>query len=332
MKNKKLNIILIIILTIIVLYFALKDNYKEILPLLFEANIFYLILGYLFVLGYTFLKSVVTNDIINSFRKYGLIKTFKLQLMTFFFNAITPFSTGGQPFQVYVLNKNDLNITTSSNIVVQESIVHQIALSVVIVITYSLNLIFKIYDLNFLMNIFLFLSFLVNALVVTLLFALAYGKKIDTKFVGFFINLLSKLKIIKNKEETEKKWEKHISEFNCASESLLKNKKRFVKLILINTLAILLLYTVPIFMLFSVGQYHSITFIAAIVLVSFVSLISCYIPLPGGTIGQEYLFALFFGVYVNEPILSSIMILWRTITYYVPMIIGAIIFNFSKKN
>ena len=103
MKNKLINIIIIIVLTLVVLYFSLKDNYNEIITLLLNADIRWLFIGYLFVLSYTFFKAIITNDIINKFRTYGFFKTFSLQIMTFFFNAVTPFSTGGQPFQIYVL-------------------------------------------------------------------------------------------------------------------------------------------------------------------------------------------------------------------------------------
>ena len=112
---------------------------------------------------------------------------------------------------------------------------------------------------------------------------------------------------------------------------LLKNKKRFIKLILINCLAFLCLYIVPLTILFSFGNYNSFDGIIAITLVSFISIISSYIPLPGGMGGQEYLFILLFGVYVNQPLLSSLMIMWRFITYYLPMITGSIIFNIKNK-
>ena len=332
MKKKNLNIIIIIFLTLVVLYFALKDDYKQILTLLFQANIGWILIGYLLVVCYTFLKSVVTNEIINSFKEYGIIETFKLQLMTFFFNAITPFSSGGQPFQIYVLSKNKLNLTSSTNIVVQETIIHQISVSVVLIITMSLNITLNIYELDFYISMLLLISFLLNAIAIILLFVFAYGKKIDNTFIKFIISTLYKIKIIKNKEEKLKEWEDKISDFNVASKNLLKDKKRFIKLILINTIAIVRLYLVPLITLFSLGEYKAFDGIISIVLVSFVSIISCFVPLPGGTIGQEYLFTLFFGMYIGNPILSSLMILWRLITYYLPMIFGAIIFNISKKN
>lgn len=331
MKKKNLNIFIIIILTIIVLYFSLKDNYKEILNLLFQAKIGWILIGYLLVFIYTFLKSVVTKEIINSFKEYGVIKTLKLQLMTFFFNAVTPFSSGGQPFQIYVLNKNNLSLAAATNIVVQETIIHQIALSIILLITILLNMVLNIYNLDFSIAILLLIGFLFNAITIIFLFILAYGKKIDSKFIKIIISVLYKIKIIKKKEEKIEKLEKHILEFNIASKNLLNNKKRFIKLIFINVLAIVCLYLAPLVILFSLGEYQRFNGITSIVLVSFVSIISCYVPLPGGTIGEEYLFNLFFGIYVNNPVLNSLMILWRLVTYYLPMIVGAIIFNTNKK-
>lgn len=332
MKNKKLNICIIILLTVIVLYFSLKDDYQKIIPLLFETNIIWLFIAYFFVLSYTFLKAVVTHNIILGFKKFNFIKTFKLQLMTFFFNAVTPFSSGGQPFQIYVLNKNKISLATSTTIVLQETIIHQISVSIMLIITYILNQIFNIYELNFTLLLFIILSFSINSILMILLVILSQGKKIDNVFGKVIINILAKLKIINDKEEKLKKWETSVSEFTVASKKLLQDKPKFIKLIFLNIVALFSLYLVPLLILFSLGNVTAFNGIEAIVLTSFVSIISCYIPLPGGALGQEYLFVLFFSKYVTIPLLTSLMLLWRFITYYVPMVIGAVIFNVSKKD
>ena len=330
MKKKFINIILIIVFTLIVLYFSLKDNYKEIIELLLNSDIRWLFIGYLFVLSYTFLKSVVTNDIINKFKKFDMKKTFDLQLMTFFFNAITPFSTGGQPFQVYVLKKNKLSLSDGTNVIVQESIIHQIALIVVGFLAIIINEIFDIYKFEGIILTFLILGFGLNILVIFLLFLISHSNKIDKLLTKYIVKLLTFLRIIKNKEILNK-LHNTIDNFNYNSKILLKDKKRFIKLILINCLALLCLYVVPLTILFSFNNYVSFDGMIAIVLVSFISIISSYVPLPGGIGGQEYLFILMFGVYVNQPLLSSLMIMWRFITYYLPMIVGAVIFNIKNK-
>ena len=330
MKKKFINIILIIIFTLIVLYFSLKDNYDEIIELLLNSDIRWLFIGYLFVLSYTFLKSVVTNDIINKFKKFDIKKTFDLQLMTFFFNAITPFSTGGQPFQVYTLKKNKLSLSDGTNVIVQESIIHQIALIVVGFLAIIINEIFDIYKFEGIILIFLILGFGLNILVIFLLFLVSHSNKIAKLITKYIVKLLTFLRIIKNKEILNK-LHNTIDNFNYNSKILLKDKKRFIKLILINCLALLCLYVVPLTILFSFNNYVSFDGMIAIVLVSFISIISSYVPLPGGIGGQEYLFILMFGVYVNQPLLSSLMIMWRFITYYLPMIVGAVIFNIKNK-
>ena len=330
MKKKFINIVLIIIFTLIVLYFSLKDNYDEIIELLLNSDIRWLFIGYLFVLSYTFLKSVVTNDIINKFKKFDMKKTFDLQLMTFFFNAITPFSTGGQPFQVYTLKKNKLSLSDGTNVIVQESIIHQIALIVVGFLAIIINEIFDIYKFEGIILTFLILGFGLNILVIFLLFLVSHSNKIDKLITKYIVKILTFLRIIKNKEILNK-LHNTIDNFNYNSKILLKDKKRFIKLILINCLALLCLYIVPLTILFSFNNYVSFDGMIAIVLVSFISIISSYVPLPGGIGGQEYLFILMFGVYVNQPLLSSLMIMWRFITYYLPMIVGAVIFNIKNK-
>lgn len=330
MKKKFINIVLIIVFTLIVLYFSLKDNYDEILELLFNSDIRWLFIGYLFVLSYTFLKSVVTNDIINKFKKFDIKKTFDLQIMTFFFNAITPFSTGGQPFQVYVLKKNNLSLSDGTNIIVQESIIHQIAIIIVGLMAIIINQIFNIYKFEGIILSFLILGFGINILIVLLLFLISHSNKTDKLITKYIVKLLTFLRIIKNKEILNKLHD-IIDNFNYNSKLLLKDKKRFIKLILINCLAFLCLYIVPLIILFSFNDYFIFNGMVAIVLVSFISIISSYVPLPGGIGGQEYLFILMFGIYVNQPLLTSLMIMWRFITYYLPMIIGAIVFNFKNK-
>lgn len=148
--------------------------------------------------------------------------------------------------------------------------------------------------------------------------------------INFFINIISIFKKI-DKVEIKNKIYDSIEKFNINSKSLLENKYRFIKLICINSFALICLYLVPLTLLYSLGNYHSFDAIISIVIISFTSIISSFIPLPGGTVGQEYVFSTLFSGYVFEPLLSTLMILWRFITYYLPLIVGALILNIKQK-
>lgn len=327
---KKRNIIIILLLTIIVLFFTLKDNFNEIITSLLNINIIWLIISYLLVLSYTFIKSIVTNNILNKLKKTEFKKTFVIQIITFFFNSVTPFSSGGQPFQVYMFNKTGVSLVDSTNTVVQETIIHQIALILVGVVSIILNKIFNVIEINSFLYTFLIIGFIANIVIVLILYLVSNNTKIN-KFVTIkVIKLISKFKNI-DVEKTKEKFIDAIEKLRNNSKILLKDKKRFVSLIFLNAVALISLYLVPLTLLFSLNDYSSFNGITSIILTTFISIISSYIPLPGGTVGQEYMFTLLFESYIVNPKLGTLMLIWRFITYYLPLTVGALVFNIKQK-
>ena len=100
--KKILNYIILALVTILVLYFSLKDNYREIMDTLFKMDIKWLIVGFLCIIIYWFLKTLPLYYFTKSHKKSFTYKSAVILLLrTQFVNAITPFATGGQPYQVY---------------------------------------------------------------------------------------------------------------------------------------------------------------------------------------------------------------------------------------
>ena len=60
-------------------------------------------------------------------------------------------------------------------------------------------------------------------------------------------------------------------------------------------------------------------------------IIGNFIPNPGATGGIEYSFMQLFGNFATGPILSSAMLLWRAVTYFLAMVIGAFVLLFNKE-
>ena len=90
-----------------------------------------------------------------------------------------------------------------------------------------------------------------------------------------------------------------------------------------NTLSLLCFYIVPFFVFRALGNCD-VTIIASIILSAYTFLIGSFVPIPGGTGGLEYGFMTFFKVYATGGLLSSAMLVWRLLTYYLGMIIGGI--------
>lgn len=330
MKKNIINFFILLIISLIVLYFSLKDNYLEIIETIKNMNLFFFVISLLLFISYIFTKSIIMKMVVNNFKKeYSLKKSFRMCLETNFFHAITPFSTGGQPYEIYRLNKDGITVVNAASVSIQNFIIYQIALVLLGIFAISYNYIFKLYpEITILKNL-VFLGFLINFLVIVFLFIITYYKKGNKVIINFIINLLYKLKIIKNKEDLINKFEKYLLDFNVGSKILLKNKKKFILLIILQLLSLIILYSIPYFIIKGIGL--NILMFNVIVTSAYVMLIGSFVPIPGGTGGLEYGFISFYGNFINGPILNAVMLLWRFVTYYFGMIFGAIILGLRKK-
>ncbi len=318
--------IVIIIVTIIVLLFALKDDFWEKINYLLSFNIWWLIAGILLVIAYWLLKAVAiyfcTKKINN---KYEFKKSLKLTLDTQFFNAVTPFSLGGQPYQIYRLKKQGFTVGEGMNIIIQDCIVYQIALILLGTIAIIANCYFGIFPENSLLKKLVVLGYIVNLAVIVILFAVAFNTKANKAILNLGLKLGGKLRLIKDENAFLERNNQIISNFHKSAIVLMKSKKHFINIILINFVALSLLYLVPYTLI--MGLNLDINPLLVIVATAYVMIMGSFVPLPGGSGGLEYGFVNFFGTFIIGAKLSSIMIAWRFLTYYLGLIVGAISLN-----
>jgi len=121
-KNIKKNTIFLLIITAVVLYIVLKDDFEDIIDILTKIDIKYILLAFLFYALFIVLKGFVNYKITNDKSKLSLKEAIKHNIITQFFNGVTPFSTGGQPMEVYYLHKEGISITKATNITLQNLI------------------------------------------------------------------------------------------------------------------------------------------------------------------------------------------------------------------
>lgn len=332
MKKKIFNYFLLLLVTILVLYFSLKDNYEEIISILKTLNKGWLLVACLLIFSYWFFKAISLNTMVKRFKKdFSFRKSFKNILEINFFNAITPFASGGQPFQIYSLRKEKIKMADCTTIVMQQFVVYQIALVILGIIAIMCNQIFHMFPNNSVIKHLVTIGFIINTLVTIGLFLLAFTKKINKFLVNKTINILYKIKIVKDKEKQTKKFNKYINELYDGTKLLLKNKSEFIGMIFINFIGLICLYLVPLAILYGTGDYTSLNGLESIIASAYVMLMGSFVPIPGGTGGLEFGFMKFYGNFIKGSTLTAIMITWRFITYYIPMIIGAIAVNIKKK-
>lgn len=326
-KNIKKNTCFLLIITGIVLYIVLKDDFKDIVNILTKIDIKYILLAFLFYALFIIIKGYVNYKITNDKKKLSLKEAVKHNIITQFFNGVTPFSTGGQPMEVYMLMEHDIPIAKATNQTIQSFIFYQIALVICGSIAVINNFLFPIFPKVRILQLLVLLGFAINVLVVVFLILISRSKRVTEKLSEISIKVLKKLRRKVDDEDIRKKF----SDYHEGFKELRKRKKLFIGGVLLNIISLLCLYIVPMFLLYAMKDFTSLDINSTITASAYVYIIGGFVPIPGASGGIEYGFTKFFGNFIVGHKLSAVLLLWRFITYYVGVIIGALVFNFEKK-
>ncbi len=328
MKHKWLNILIILAITVGFLWFVLKDNFNQVVETLFSSNIGWILVALLCFCVYMVFDTLSTYGIIRIYKKDTTFKfALYLGLINKFFCGITPLSTGGQPMQIYELKKKGVPVSTGANIEVQAYMMFQIALMILAILSVIFDGIFHFFQYVPVLQQMMVAGFVINLVILLILLFISFSKNFNRTVAGGIIGFLAKFGLIKNKKAKIEKWNNACQNYYENGQALLRNKKVFARGVAYQIIALTTYYLLPIFIAFAIGCADNLNVINVFAASSYVFVMGCYVPIPGASGGMEAGFMGFFGNFVDGSALSVFVLLWRGITYYLPMIAGAIAFN-----
>lgn len=330
-KNVKKNTIILFFITMIVLYFVLKDDFNTVVNTLSKMDYKYILVAIIFFILSIVIRGYVNYKTINNPKKVSLTEAIKHNVIVQFFNGITPFSSGGQPMEIYMLTEHDIKASKAATITIQSFIFYQIALVIFGLLAVTYNAIFGIFPKSSFLRELTLLGFFINTLVVVALFIITFSRKLTKKISNLVINILVKIKVIKSKEEAKEKWNEKLNEFHTSAKELRKRRELFIGGVILNIVSLACLYIVPLFIVYSLHDFTSMNVTDTLVSSAYVLIIGAFVPIPGASGGIEFGFLNFFNNFLSKNVLSAVLIVWRFITYYLGMIIGALAFSLEKK-
>lgn len=334
MKKILLRSVIIFLITVFLFYYVLKDNFNESIKLLLSSNFFYVFLAILTCFIAFLIDTYILKKLVNRHKKdYKYKNALELSIMTRFFNGITPFSLGGQPLQVYELSKNDVKVTDGILVITELFIIHEITLFILASTSIAFRFVFHITPNDFLW-ILTIVGFLINliALLITVFISLKIG---TAKKVGkIVISFLNKIHIIKDKNTVIDNFNNKCIQYSNSFKELLNNRKLVFKCILLNIVNLSLFFSIGFFTILAIDSSVNINYFYSLFLSILTYISATFVPIPGGSVGAEYAYANYFILIIPENVVVTSLILWRFISYYLPMIIGGIIFNIvdNKRN
>ena len=330
MKNKSkiiINLIIIFVVLSLVLYFSLKDNYQEIIDNIKNMNIIWLIISIIILIISRIFSAVSSYQMTKANDHHvSFLRAIQINLIIPFFHGVTPFAGGGQPMEIYYLHNEKIPLGKSTNIVLQNFIVYQTALIIISLIAVIYNVIFDLFPANSLIKQLVIIGFIINFLVWLFTLLVSLSKKFNQVILKITLFILKKF----NKPALKEKITRYLSNLHKNATTIIKHKKSSLLSLFANILSLICLYSIPYFVLTGM-DITNLNIIETIVATSYIMIMGSFVPIPGGTGGLEYGYMYFFNYLIGGSILTSSMLVWRFVSYYLAMIIGAIVLALYRK-
>ena len=330
-KNIKKNTIILLMITLLILYILLKYNFNDIIKALSTMDYKFVILAIVVYFLSIITKAYVTYKTVNDKKKFTLRESIKHNVITQFFNGITPFSSGGQPMEIYMLTEHNISVTNATNIIIQNFIFYQTALVIYGALAVGYNAIFHIFPKIPILRELVLIGFIVNIIVAIALFIITFSRKLTRIVTNLIISILYNLHFVKDKSLTKEKWHIRLEEFHDSAKKLRKRKSLFIVGVILNFISLTLFYIIPLMIMYALHDYTSMNIMDTLTASAYVLIIGAFVPIPGASGGIEYGFLQFYGNFIGKRIISTVLIIWRFVTYYLGIIIGALVISLEKK-
>ena len=267
------------------------------------------------------LEGVVLNFFCRAvYHKWRFHYSFCIGMVGLLYSALTPFSTGGQPMQIYSMRRLGMETGAAGSIIAVKTLVYQIVL-----VVYSLIMV--VWMLPFFQTNISNFSFLTviglvcNSTFIFLVLLFCISKRGTDKILRVSISLLHKIHLCKQPEERYEKIHQELEVFHESSSFLGKSWKLYLVACLLTVLQIALTCSIPYFIYRSFGfSEQPVSVIVAAQ--AYVSMVSAFVP--GASGGAEGSFILFFRTFFTDGTIVPAMVAWRTISYYLNFPVGCI--------
>ncbi|MBR6532529.1 flippase-like domain-containing protein [Candidatus Saccharibacteria bacterium] len=236
-----------------------------------------------------------------------------------YYDNITPAAIGGQPFQIYYMNKNtNVGGGLATTIPIISMISGQLGFLVIAVLCFSLGSI-AINNTPLIAAAcfgLLFYAFWPIAVLIA-----TFLPKTTTEIITLGVRFLAKIHVIKSKHEAIKKAEHGVNEYARCVKLILKTRGLFLKTILMSVAFHVLISSIPFFVLNAFGA--NIDFIPCFVSVVAVTSAVYFIPTPGNAGAAEGTFYVVFSALSSGYVFWA-MLIWRFFSYYAYILLGGI--------
>ena len=335
-KPKRLKYILsilflvaLIVATLIILF--TKYDINEILKNLEGLDIKYIIIGIMLMFVYILFEGIAMKIILRALgERVSVWDNFVYSAIDYYFCAVTPSATGGQPMVAYYMKKDKVPLAKTTLVLLINT-----ALFKIVLMTLSIIAVICCYEYVFdsvLMTVLFFLGFAINIFLVFMCFLGAFNRRGVEKLGNWLIIFLRRFRIVKKPLGARRLLRVKMDEYQEGGRLILKHKGHMALALGANFIQRLSMFAMSYcvylaFLPILPAEYASFGFINLFAIQVIIALSVDSLPLPGGVGISEFLYLSLFGViYGTEMMVASAMMVTRAVSFYIPLIVTMLIF------
>ncbi|MDR3120444.1 MAG: flippase-like domain-containing protein [Clostridiales bacterium] len=289
-----------------------------------NIRVYWLLCGVLVILLYWFFEALVLQVLTRSLRRgYKFTHSLYTGLVGLFYSAITPFSTGGQPMQLYVMARSGLSAGSAGSILITKSIIYQTCLTVISIAGVLFGASY-FYERVPYFAVLVLVGLALNFLAVAAMCAVTRNSGFTHRFVNRAVALLHRIRLVRRPERLLDKIHRQMAIFHKSAGLFEKNARVRVLSYALTSLQFLSYYTVPFCVYKSLG-FSGASIFLMLYAQSIITMITAFIPLPGSSGAAEGSFYLFFSLFFNAAAIMPAILLWRFLTYYLSILTGGLL-------
>lgn len=236
----------------------------------------------------------------------------------FFFCAVTPSASGGQPMQVYYLRKKGIPVSVSSMALVVMAIAFKLTLVIPGVLLLVFGHGFLAEHLGGMMFLY-YLGLLVTGGWTVFLILLMLRPRLARSILIWGMSVLEELHLLKNREERQTSLEVAMDLYRDTSEHIRRHPMLMLKVFAVALLRRCAILTVTWCVYWALGLSGT-SWLTVVLLQAVISICADMLPVPGGMGASEGLFLKVYGPVFGSLALPG-MLLSRGIGHYCQMLL-----------
>ncbi|WP_437130817.1 lysylphosphatidylglycerol synthase transmembrane domain-containing protein [Peptostreptococcus russellii] len=323
-KSQLLGIGFMLILMIASIMYVLKDeSINSVMAAIHSVKAGYILIAIALMLGYIICEGIniwITMRALN--KKTSVKDCIEYGFVGFYFSSITPSSSGGQPAQVYFMNRKGISITSSSLGLMILLFAHQLVVMLYGLIALFIKPEFMVsHKAGF--HLLLAYGLISNAIILFGILFLIFSPKLVFKILNTMGKLLYKIRIIKNKDKLREKISQSLEEYERGAIYMKENPKILLYVILVTILQITMLFAIPYVIYLGFGL-RKFSMMDLILTQAILNIAVSSLPLPGAVGASESVFVDMFRNFFGSLVVPG-MLLTRIANFYIVLIISGIV-------